>query len=152
VVRRVVTNPMVIAAGGGVLMRAMPFGLTPPLDKTLHLAGQAALGLGLAAIGAGLRLDTLVKPRIAILVPIVVKLLVFPVLLLGIGVMMNVEGLPLLYLVLCAAVPTAMNGYVLAKQMGGDAELYATVTTLQTLLSFATIPAMLSLAAQFSAG
>jgi predicted permease len=45
-----------------------------------------------------------------------------------------------------------MNGYVLAKQMGGDAELYATVTTLQTLLSFATIPAMLSLAAQFSAG
>jgi predicted permease len=152
VVRRVVTNPMVIAAGGGVLMRAMPFGLTPPLDKTMLLAGQAALGLGLAAIGAGLRLDTLVKPRVAILVPIVIKLLVFPMLLLAVGVVMRVEGLPLLYLVLCAAVPTAMNGYVLARQMGGDAELYATVTTIQTLLSFATIPAMLSLAAQFSGG
>jgi predicted permease len=45
-----------------------------------------------------------------------------------------------------------MNGYVLAKQMGGDAELYATVTTLQTLLSFATIPAALLIAAQFVGG
>ncbi|TIW10584.1 MAG: AEC family transporter, partial [Mesorhizobium sp.] len=36
--------------------------------------------------------------------------------------------------------------------MGGDAELYATVTTLQTLASFATIPVVLLLAAQFVGG
>ena len=64
----------------------------------------------------------------------------------------GVTGEQLLYLTLCGAVPTAMNGYVLARQMGGDAELYATVTTQQTLLSFLTIPAVLAVAGQFSGG
>ena len=44
-----------------------------------------------------------------------------------------------------------MNGYLLARQLGGDAELYAAVTTLQTAVSFFTIPAMLALA-QFVGG
>jgi predicted permease len=36
--------------------------------------------------------------------------------------------------------------------MGGDADLYATVTTLQTLMSFATIPLALLVAGQFAGG
>jgi malonate transporter len=36
-------------------------------------------------------------------------------------------------LALCAAVPTAMNGYLLARQMGGDAPLYAAVATCRRL-------------------
>lgn len=151
-IRRMATNPMVIAAAGGLLLRALPFELFAPVNKTLQLIGQAALGLGLVGIGAGLRLDSLVKPRIAILLPVAVKLVVFPALLLAISLLLGVTGEELLFLILCGAVPTAMNGYVLAKQMGGDAELYATVTTLQTLASFATIPVVLLLAAQFVGG
>lgn len=151
-IRRMATNPMVIAAAGGLLLRALPFELFAPVNKTLQLIGQAALGLGLVGIGAGLRLDSLVKPRIVILVPVAVKLVVFPALLLAISLLLGVTGEELLFLILCGAVPTAMNGYVLAKQIGGDAELYATVTTLQTLASFATIPVVLLLAAQFVGG
>ena len=66
--------------------------------------------------------------------------------------LLGVTGQELSFLVLCGAVPTAMNGYALAKQMGGDAELYATVTTLQTLLSIAAIPAVLLIVAQFVGG
>jgi len=36
-----------------------------------------------------------------------------------------------------------MNGYLLARQMGGDAPLYAAVTTVQTVASFLTIPAVM---------
>ncbi len=64
----------------------------------------------------------------------------------------GVTGVQLSYLALCGAVPTAMNGYLLARQLGGDAELYAAVTTLQTALSFLTIPAVLAVTAQLSAG
>ncbi|KQZ13601.1 transporter [Mesorhizobium sp. Root554] len=152
IIRRILTNPMVIAAAGGVLWRALPFPLYAPVEKSLDLIGQAALGLGLVGIGAGLRLGSLVEPRLAILIPVVVKLIVFPALLLAVALAFGVTGEALLFLVLCGAVPTALNGYVLARQMGGDAELYATVTTLQTLLSFATIPAMLAIAAQFVGG
>lgn len=150
--RRMATNPMVIAAGGGLILRALPFDLYPPLNQTLELIGRASIGLGLVAIGAGLRLESLWQPRVAALVPIVIKLVIFPAVLTAVAVTLGVAGEQLLYLVLCGAVPTAMNGYVLARQMGGDAELYATVTTQQTLLSFLTIPAVLALAAQLSAG
>jgi predicted permease len=46
--------------------------------------------------------------------------------------------------VLCTAVPTAMNGYVLAKKMGGNAPLLAAIVTMQTFLSAATIPLLLA--------
>ncbi|QPC92834.1 AEC family transporter [Mesorhizobium sp. INR15] len=150
--RRMVTNPMVIAAAGGLLLRAMPFELFAPVNDTLRLIGQAALGLGLVGIGSGLRLDSLIEPRAAVLIPVVIRLIVFPALLLAVSMLVGVTGQELSFLVLCGAVPTAMNGYVLAKQMGGDAELYATVTTLQTLLSFFTIPAALLITAQFVGG
>ncbi len=47
---------------------------------------------------------------------------------------------------ICAAVPTAMNGYVLARTMGGDAELYAATATVQTVLSFGSVPLVIWLA------
>ena len=64
----------------------------------------------------------------------------------------GVSGVQLSYLALCGAVPTALNGYLLARQLGGDAELYAAVATLQTGISFLTIPAVLAVTAQLSAG
>ena len=39
-----------------------------------------------------------------------------------------------------------MSAYVLARQMGGDAPLVATTVTLQTALSFITIPLLIWLA------
>lgn len=150
--KRIATNPMIVAAGSGVLLHVLPFDLYAPVNQTLDLIGRAALGIGLIAIGAGLRLDSLWRPRAAGIVPITIKLVIFPLVLMLFAVTFGVTGEELLYLTLCGSVPTAMNGYVLAKQMGGDAELYATVTTQQTLLSFLTIPAMLALATYVSAG
>ena len=45
-----------------------------------------------------------------------------------------------------------MNGYMLARQLGGDAEFYAAVTTLQTALAVVTMPAALAWAAQLASG
>lgn len=105
--------------------------------------------MGLLAIGASLRLGDL-RPRVALLLPVALKLLLFPALLVGTAVAFGITGSQLSYLALCAAVPTAMNGYLLARQLGGDAELYAAVTTVQTVASFLTIPAVLAVAAQIT--
>ena len=39
-----------------------------------------------------------------------------------------------------------MNGFLLARQMGGNAHIYAAVATVQTAASFFTIPAVLAVA------
>ena len=43
--------------------------------------------------------------------------------------------------VIFASAPTSSAGYALAKQMGGDAPLMATIISLQTLISVLAIPA-----------
>ncbi|SFU14660.1 AEC family transporter [Mesorhizobium sp. YR577] len=148
--RGIVTNPMIIGSLAAILLRQLPFQLYGPLNQSLGLIANAALGMGLLAVGAALRVSDLWQPRLALILPLVLKLVVFPILLVGAGLAFGICGLQLSYLVLCAAVPTAMNGYLLARQLGGDAELYAAVTTLQTIVSFFTIPAVLAITAQLA--
>lgn len=142
--QRMATNPLILASLAGLAIRLLPNGLYDPINETLDLVARAALGMGLIAIGAGLKLEDLATSRFSVWLPVVLKLVVFPVLLIGLAIGFGITGLQLSYLALCAAVPTAMNGYLLARQLGGDAELYAAVTTIQTAVSFLTIPAVLA--------
>lgn len=148
--RRLVTNPLIIGSVMALLVRAQPFGLYGPLNEAFDLVGRAALGMGLIAIGAGLKPTDAFSLRPALWLPIVMKLAAFPVLLIGISVALGISGPGLVYLALCASVPTAMNGFLLARQLGGDAPLYAAITTMQTLVSFFTIPFVLAVAGQLA--
>ncbi|QPC87627.1 AEC family transporter [Mesorhizobium sp. NBSH29] len=152
VMRNLATNPFILAMLAAMVLRSLPFGLYPPLSDALDLVGRSALGIGLLAIGASLRTRDLVQLRFAMWLPTVLKLVAFPALLVATAMAFGVTGMQLSYLALCGAVPTAMNGYLLARQLGGDAELYAAVTTLQTAVSFLTIPAVLAITGQLSAG
>lgn len=143
--RNILTNPLILTCFIAIGLRLTPFGLYEPINEAFDLAGRAALGMGLIAIGAGLRPEDLLRPSFALILPVVLKLLVFPLLMIAIAVALGISGNALLYLTLCASVPTAMNGYLLARQLGGDGELYAAVTTLQTIVSFFSIPALLAL-------
>ncbi len=149
--RNILINPLILSCLAGIVMRFMPFGLYEPLDEALDLVGRAALGMGLIAVGAGLRPEDLLRSDFALFVPVAIKLVLFPLLTMATAMAFGVSGIELGYLTLCASVPTAMNGYLLARQLGGDAPLYAAVVTLQTVVSFFSIPAMLALA-QFVGG
>lgn len=149
--RNLALNPMILPCLFALVVRSLPFGLYGPVQQAIEIAGAAALGMGLIVIGAGLRVADVLRPRMAMMIPVVVKLLLFPAVLIGIALLLGVRGDDLVYLALCGSVPTAMNGYLLARQLGGDAELYASVATLQTVVSFFSIPAMLALA-QFAGG
>jgi len=149
--RSLALNPMILPCVFALIVRATPFGLYGPVHEAIEIAGSAALGMGLIVIGAGLRIADVLRPRIAMAIPVFIKLFLFPLVLVGIALALGVRGNDLAYLALCGSVPTAMNGYLLARQLGGDAELYASVTTLQTVVSFFSIPAILAFA-QFAGG
>jgi predicted permease len=52
--------------------------------------------------------------------------------------------------VVTASVPSAPAGYVLARQMGGDAALLAEMLTVQILAAAVTMPIMVGLAQSLS--
>lgn len=152
VIRTTARNPLIIGVLAAIILRWLPGGLYAPVDQTIGLVADAAIGMGLLAVGAGLRPADMFKPRLAIWVPVVIKLAVLPAVLCVSAYALGVRGPELVYLVLCGAVPTAMNGYMLARQLGGDAEFYAAVTTLQTVLAVFTMPVALALAGQLASG
>lgn len=148
---KIISNPMIIATflGIGINMTGIP--LYRPVMATVEMLSQASLSLGLITVGAGLKVADALKPSIGVLSAVVMKLVVFPVLAIAVGMAVGLTGTNLALLALSAAVPTAMNGYVLAKQMGGDADFYAAAATVQTALAFFTIPVAMFVA-NYAAG
>ncbi|OCW56716.1 AEC family transporter [Hoeflea olei] len=145
--RRTVSNPLIIACVAGMMVNALPYGIYPPLEQGMNLIARAALGLNLLMVGAGLIVTDALRPSPAVLASTALKLVLFPLVMTAVALALGLTGEAAVILVLCAAVPTAMNGYVLARQMGGDTRLYAAAATVQTAASFLTIPAALWLAA-----
>ena len=151
-VLRIVTNPLIISSLLVVIVNRLGVPIYEPLMTSVDLVGRAALSLGLIAVGAGLRISDALKPRPLVLFSTAIKLVFFPLLMIAAALIAGITGPAVALLGLSAGVPTAMNGYLLAKKMGGDAELYAATATVQTVFSFVTIPLVLMVAAQFAAG
>lgn len=142
----VLKNPFIWGTAIGLSVNLSGIGIYEPLMKTMNLLGSAALGLGLVMVGAGLKETEALNPSPAMWTGVVLRLLVTPFIMGGFALFFGLTGYALVTVIICASVPTAMNGYVFARQMGGDAPLYAATVTVQTALSFVTIPAFIWLA------
>jgi malonate transporter len=141
----VVRNPLIWACAIGLAINVVQL----PLPKIWHdvadALGRSSLGIGLLVTGAGLHLEGMFRPSLAASVAVILKLILMPVLALGLALWFGVAGPNLVITVVCAAVPAASSAYVLARQMGGDAPLLAQIITLQTILAALTMPIAIAL-------
>ncbi len=139
-------NPLIWSClvGGFINVAAVP--LPDFITVSLDMLGKAAISIGLVMVGGGLDLARARQIDLPIVVSSVLRLAVMPVLIGVMGRLAGIEGAAFAALMICAGVPTASASYVLAKQMGGDAPLMARITTIQTLLAFATLPIVIILA------
>ena len=146
ITRSLAINPILWSVLLGLSINLAQIPVWNPLMSILDLLGRGALGLSLLALGAGLSIQAALKPSPELLLGLFGKLFITPAVMAAWAILFGVNGLAFMVLMVCASVPTAMNGYLLAKKMGGDAELYAATSTLQTVVSFASIPLVLWLA------
>lgn len=148
--KTIATNPIIWGVLSGFAINLSGIAVWDPVMTVLDLLGRAALGTSLLALGAGLSLKAALKPSKELLIGVIGKLAITPLVVIGWALVFNVSGLALAVLVVGASVPTAMNGYLLSKKMGGDAELYAATSTVQTVVSFFSIPLVLWLARTYA--
>jgi hypothetical protein len=136
----ILRNPFVISCMVGILFQFS--GVTPPKTAidVLDIIGKGALGLALLAAGAGLRFDQLRATGGTAALATVLKLMIMPLFVFALTQMLGVTGTPQHVAVICAAVPTGSGAYVLARQMGGDAPLVASILTLQVIVAALTLP------------
>lgn len=142
-----VRNPLVIACAVGIFLNASGIGLWAPLLSGVDILGRAALALGLLAVGAGLDLSQLSTQRVPIIFTTTLRLIAMPLLMAGWCWVFDVDGVARMVAILCGAVPGATASYVLARQLGGDAPLMASLITASTLAAMVTMPAMIWLLA-----
>ena len=109
----------------------------------LETLAAAALALGLLAAGAGLDLGALKRSGVPTLCWSLVRILGLPALAIGLARALGVEGVSLAVIAIAAATPTATNGYILARQLGGDAPFMANLIATQTVLAAVTMPLVL---------
>ncbi|MFG0686764.1 AEC family transporter [Pseudomonas sp. WSY_20] len=145
VLRAILANPLILGCAGGMLLRVTGLGLPAGIEPTLGALGHAALPLGLLCVGAalgGARIGDQAQPLIA---ASVFKFLVMPATTWGLCRLLGLNGQAAVVAVLFQALPTASSSYVMARQMGGNAPLMATIIAVQTVMAAATLPLVLSL-------
>ncbi len=137
--KTIVKNPLIGACVIGGCINAS--GLPLPLFalKSLSIISNAALPVGLLSVGVGLELKYLKHAKKELVVSTVTKLLIFPFLMYGVGKLFGLEGIDLSIAVIFGAMPTAVSAYILARELGGDVSLMASIITLQTLACVGTL-------------
>jgi hypothetical protein len=141
---QILRNPFIWSCAAGAAINALHVPIPPVLMSFGDILGRSSLALGLLVVGAGLRLEDLRRPRAATWFTCLIKLAILPALAVTIGLVLGLREVDLLIVAVGAAVPSAPNGYVLARQMGGDAPLLAEILTLQTLLAAITMPLVIA--------
>lgn len=146
----VLRNPLVLSCVAGLALNLSGIQLAPWIIAPLDWLGQGALAVGLLTVGAGIQIRRLWQSDPAMWIGVAMRLLLCPALFLGVAVLMELPGGQLASGLLATAAPGAPVGYILARQMGGDAEFYADMFTWQTVLSALTLPLWLVLAGSLS--
>ncbi|WP_069384879.1 AEC family transporter [Halomonas caseinilytica] len=138
-------NPLILACLLGIALNLSGIGLPGWSAPATELLGRAALPLGLVAVGVALRPRALLRLDLGVWAANLAKLILMPALVLGFALLLRLDPVSRDIALLFAALPTATSAYILARQLGGDAELMAALITGQTLIAMASLPFWLRL-------
>lgn len=116
-------NNLVVGSALGLVFLALGILLPQPLEKPLSQLGDAATPLALLCVGATLRFAALKKYGRYLFWMALGRLVVVPVIFVGLGVALGFRDMELAGLFLVFASPTATSSYPMAKELGGNGEL-----------------------------
>lgn len=138
--RELARNPLILATVAGLATNAVGLVLPDIVLNTAARVGQAALPVGLLAVGAGLRLGALkAAPGLAAGL-LLIRHAVLPMAAIALALATGLPAAQQAVLVIFGAVPTASSAYVLAVRMGGDGPFVAGLVTVSTLIGMAGLP------------
>jgi predicted permease len=134
-IRRVVLNPLIIAAAAGILFSLARWPLPTIVDRSLKILSGMALPLALLVIGTSLSFGQLRRHLPQVFAIALSKLILLPAAGLALVHLFRLskgDSLPALILL---ASPTATVSYVMAREMAGDPDLATAAISVTTLVS-----------------
>lgn len=132
---KLASNPLIIGSLCGFIFNYSGFELNIGIKKTLESLSNAALAMGMMNVGAGLRFNINIHYLKQIAFAGVTKLFILPIISVIVLSCLSVTGMPLAIGMLYSGIPCASTSYVLARQLGGDYDLMASIITITTIVS-----------------
>jgi len=145
VLKTIALNPLIIASGIGLALNFGNIPLPAAIDTTLEMTARAALAVGLLCVGAGFNIRRLFYLDWQVAWAVGVKSVIAPALVMTLAQIFGLGQMETLCAMLVVATPTATNGYIIARQMGGDAELYAVILNWQLVIAVIAFPMMIAI-------
>jgi predicted permease len=142
----VARNPLPLSIAFGLAWSALGVGLPTPVEKWIDLLGAAAAPCALFAIGLFLSARSVRSGLLEAGLSTLIKLLLQPLAaLLVLPWFIDIDSVPGRVALLMAALPTAANAFVLARQFDISVEQNSAAVLLSTGFSVVTVSALLVL-------
>lgn len=135
----VAKNPIILAIFLGLLIGYSRITLPSIVCKSMNSVAQMATPLALIAIGAGFSGTAALAKIRPSLAAAGIKLVAQPLVLLPVAVAMGFRQEKLIAILIMLAAPTTPSCYIMAKSMGNDGELTASVVVITTVVAAFTL-------------
>jgi hypothetical protein len=135
----ILRNPLVLAVIFSIPFSYFKIELPFIVDSTINYLGALALPLALLGIGGFMNFTEIKKGFNLSLYSSVLKLIVFPVVMIYGAYLFGFRGYDLGLLFILFACPTAITSFIMAEAMGSNSKLAANILLITTLTSLVTI-------------
>lgn len=135
----VVTNPIILGIAAGMVWSLLGLPWPTILNKSVTYLANTATPLALLVLGATFKGREALHKIGPTLSAAFLKLVAIPAAIFPVAIQMGFRGSELVAIMIMLASPTTVTCYIMAKNMGGDETLSASVVMTATLLSSITL-------------
>ncbi|MBC7958965.1 MAG: AEC family transporter [Vallitaleaceae bacterium] len=138
-ITEILKNPLIIASLLGLLMSLCALPVPMIFDKAIHDVGVIATPFALILLGGQFSFETLHGRLKLAIIASVLRVMIFPLFIITAAILLGFRNSELGTIMIIFATPSAISGFIMAKNMNNDSELAGQIIILTTLLSSLTL-------------
>ena len=138
-IKGVCTNPIILSLFAGMLFSLLDWDLPYVVNKSMDSIASLTTPLALLCIGAGFKGRAAMKMLGPAVMATIIKLIIQPLVFLPVAAKLGFGVAEMAAVLVMLGAPTTPSCYIMAKNMGHDGTLTASIVALTTVLSAFTV-------------
>ena len=135
----VLKNPSNVMIAFGIVLAVFDLSLPIMVNGAINTTANLATPLALLCLGGGMVFHGFDAKFKYAMIGSVIKIAIMPIIMIAIAVAFGFRDYDLAVIMLLFAVPSAVVGYSMAAQMGGDTYIAGTIVVISTIMGAVTI-------------
>ena len=135
----VLKNPMIVGAIVGAIFLILEIHIPEPILRPIRQLSSATTPVALVILGASFKLDSTASHRKELISCMIGRLILVPAIMMTIAIELGFRDVDFVTLLSIFATPCAVASFVMAQQMGGDAELAGSCVVFSSAISCVTL-------------